>query len=244
MLIRRSKALIISLFYKKAAYLIDSFSAFLNRSSKTKVFCIGLNKTGTTSLEAALRQLDYNLGNQRKGEILIDDWAQKKYKRIIKFCETADAFQDIPFSLSDTYKVLDEHFPNSKFILTIRDDGEKWYKSLVNFHSKLYADGNRIPTTQDLREAFYITKGRPLKTIPLIFNTTKDKPYDKHVLIDFYYSHIENVKDYFGNSPEKLLIINVAQTKDYFRLCDFLETSPVGEGFPWLNKTSKNDTSN
>ena len=108
----------------------------------------------------------------------------------------------------------------------------------------MYADGERIPTTKDLEKAFYITKGRPLKIIPLIFNSTEDQPYDKHVLMNFYYDHIEKVKNYFYNDPKKLLIINVAQTKDYFKLCEFLEIQPVGNGFPWLNKTHKDDSRN
>lgn len=33
-----------------------------------KIFCIGANKTGTTSLGHTLKQLGFNLGNQRHAE--------------------------------------------------------------------------------------------------------------------------------------------------------------------------------
>ena len=87
---------------------------------RPKVFCIGQNKTGTTSVEAVLKQLGYKMGNQAKAELLIHDWAKRDFKEIVKFCRSADAFQDIPFSNDFTYEILDYAFPDSKFILTVR----------------------------------------------------------------------------------------------------------------------------
>jgi hypothetical protein len=69
-----------------------------------KIFCIGRNKTGTTSLEQALRGFGYRLGNQRQGELLLDDWAHRDFRRIVDLARSADAFQDIQFSLRSTYK--------------------------------------------------------------------------------------------------------------------------------------------
>ena len=94
------------------------------RARKNKVFVIGSNKTGTTSLGAALNNLGYQLGNQLEAEMLIDDWAKRDFRRIIKYCRTADAFQDIPFSLNFTFQAVDAAFPGSKFILSVRDDAE------------------------------------------------------------------------------------------------------------------------
>ncbi|MBV8658420.1 MAG: hypothetical protein JO142_11400, partial [Burkholderiales bacterium] len=76
-----------------------------------KVFCIGHNKTGTTSIDVALRSAGYRAGTQIEGERLIDDWAHGRFERIIDLCCQGDAFQDIPFSLKHTYRVLDETFP-------------------------------------------------------------------------------------------------------------------------------------
>ncbi|NNK80793.1 MAG: hypothetical protein HKO93_04780, partial [Flavobacteriales bacterium] len=64
----------------------------------SKIFCIGANKTGTTSVEKALIDLGYRMGDQKKALHLIEDYKRREFKPIIRFCKTADAFQDAPFS--------------------------------------------------------------------------------------------------------------------------------------------------
>src|SRR5690606_32403789 len=104
------------------------------------MFCIGLNKTGTTTLETGLKAFNYKMGDQKTGELLFKDWYKRDFKKIIALAKTADAFQDAPFSFPFTFIALDQHFPNAKFILTVRDSPEQWYKSLTTFHSKLWSD--------------------------------------------------------------------------------------------------------
>ena len=111
-----------------------------------KIFCIGCNKTGTTSLERELIELGYILGDQRQAELLYDaHYFKKNFGPIIEYCRTAEAFQDAPFSCPETYKYLDKAFPNSKFILSVRDDPEQWYRSLTEFHAKSFNEG-KLPT--------------------------------------------------------------------------------------------------
>ena len=50
-----------------------------------KVFCIGFPKTGTTSLEKALKDLGYRLGDQHQGELLVAAYAARNFKAIIDF---------------------------------------------------------------------------------------------------------------------------------------------------------------
>lgn len=112
-----------------------SFTQFRFRF-EPKIFCIGLNKTGTTSLAKSLKDLGYLVGNQADAELLIHEYAQRNFRPIVEYCYTAQAFQDIPFSLSYTYIILDHAFPGSKFILSIRKDENEWYQSLLRFHKK------------------------------------------------------------------------------------------------------------
>ena len=51
------------------------------RIQREKIFCIGLNKTGTTSWTQAMKNLGYLVGNERAGEVLFDDWVKKNYNR-------------------------------------------------------------------------------------------------------------------------------------------------------------------
>lgn len=80
--------------------------------ARQKVFCIGLGKTGTTSLKEALRILDYRLIR------LPLDW-----KGITDF----DAA--LPGVSAAMFAELDADYPGSKFILTLRDV-EGWLKSI------------------------------------------------------------------------------------------------------------------
>jgi hypothetical protein len=205
--------------------------------SKEKIFCVGLGKTGTTTLEQVFKDLGFKVGDQRTGENLIGDWAKRDFKKIIKLTHSADAFQDTPFSLPYTFIVLDQYFPNAKFILSVRDSAEEWYDSLTRFHSRIWADGNRVPTREDLKSATYIYKGRPFDANRLQFQTPESDPYQKEWLLSYYKRHIANVQDYFRHRPEKLITINVKDQDDFTRLCDFLGKVKPYEEFPWLNKT-------
>ncbi len=206
--------------------------------NKSKIFCIGLNKTGTTTIEQVFRDLDFSVGVQRIAEFLVDDWAKRDFKKLITYCNTAKAFQDVPFSLPYTYVVLDQYFPNSKFVLSIRNSPEEWYNSITKFHSKKWSPNNNCPPTiEDLKQARYIYTGRPYIMNRLYYTTPESDPYNKDYFLAYYNRHIQEVKDYFRHQPEKLCIVNVSVEEDYFRLCEFLGKNPKTDGFPWLNKT-------
>ena len=121
-------------------------------------------------MQVPLQQLDYQVAPQLPGELLLEDWLQKRYGRIVDFARFAgDAFQDIPFSLPDTYKHLDQAFPESKFILTIRPSADEWHQSLTRFHSKIF--GGKLPERQDLEHSKYVKKGWMYKVIKSLYNT-------------------------------------------------------------------------
>ena len=211
-----------------------------SKRNAPKIFCIGLNKTGTTSLEAELKDHGFRMGNQHSGEDLVEEWAKRDFKKIIKLAYSADAFQDAPFSYPYTYQALDMHFPNAKFILTIRDNFEQWYQSITRFHSKLWADGVRIPTADDLKKARYRYVGRPYRGNRLLFDTPESSPYEKEGLRRYYESHNRAVAEYFRHRSDRLLIINLSEDLAYKHFCSFLGLEPRGSNFPWLNKTNSN----
>ncbi|MFL0352403.1 sulfotransferase [Xanthomarina sp. GH4-25] len=209
----------------------------LFKKPKEKIFCIGHNKTGTTTIEAVLHGFGYKLGNQIEGELLLDAWHARDFNKIIKFCNTAQAFQDIPFSLPYTYQHLDVAFKNAKFILTERDNAEQWYVSLTKFHSKLWADGETIPTAMHLKQASYRYKGYSFNANRYIYPTPENDIYNKDLMMRFYLNYNQTVKDYFKSRPEKLLVINVSKSTDYAKLCQFLGQPITRTDFPWKNKT-------
>lgn len=206
--------------------------------NKPKIFGIGANKTGTTSLNKAMKDLGFIVGNQRRGELLLEDWAQRDFSKIIKLCYTAEFFQDVPFSLPYTFVALDQQFKNSKFILTERDSAEQWYNSISKFHAKKWGENGRIPTQEDLENAPYIYKGRAWRSNRLVFETPANDPYQKETMCQFYTNYNKSVKEYFRFRPNDLLVLNVSKKGAYRELCDFLNIETTRNEFPWENKTN------
>lgn len=201
-----------------------------------KVFCVGRNKTGTTSLTKAMAHLGYVVGDQHSGEKLIRAWGMRDFSRIASYCKFGQFFQDIPFSLPYTFQAVDMFFPGSKFILTIRD-AESWYNSMVKFHRLDKVHGNKAYSLEMLKDASYCYKGFAYDTKVLVYDLPGDDPYHKKTLIDHYDFHNRMVKDYFKNRPEDLLILDLSKKMAHRKLCDFLEIPSISDEFPWENRT-------
>lgn len=203
---------------------------------KKKVFCIGRNKTGTTSLKKAFEDLGYIVGNQREAELLSSDYFKNDFSNIIEYCKKSEVFQDIPFSYPETYKVLDITFPGSKFVLSIRDNPEQWYKSVTTYHSKLFGRG-QVPTADDLKNATYVYEGWMWYNISNLYKTTEQDPYHKETLIQHYIKYNHDVQEYFKGRDNDLLVINLSEEDAYNKFCSFLKVKSPFKDFPWANKT-------
>lgn len=207
-------------------------------SGKQKIFCIGRNKTGTTSLEQVFKDFGYKVGVQSEAELLMDDWAVRDYRRIVQYCNTADAFQDVPFSLDFTYQILDYAFPDSKFILTIRNNADEWYKSLVRFHSKLLGV-NGPPTANDLKNSPYRRMGWMWRNAQYIYGVNESTLYDKEIYKAHYTNHNNQVLEYFRFRPQDLLVLNLSDASAMQSLCEFLGIKYDGRVMPHLNKSGE-----
>ena len=197
-----------------------------------KIFCIGANKTGTTTLEVILTTLGYRLGDQSAAEVQVTrEVLEGDTVSFVDLCNKSDAFQDLPFSMFDVYITADVLFPKSKFILSERDP-EDWFLSLKNFHQKVFEleDMGRL-TEQDVIDKF----GR---TVPGLFHYLAskqlinfggkkpfvdwDKLYDRDVYVADYVARNNRIKQYFSNRPEDLLVIDVTVEQDTRLINDFL----------------------
>lgn len=199
---------------------------------RRKVFCIGYNKTGTTSLGHVLREYGLQLPNQQYQErkTTLAAW-RNDYRPLRKLILGYDAFQDLPFSQGETYVACDALFPDSRFILTIRDPDE-WFDSLVRFDTKRYG----WCTTEDANEAFflghkhYLEKNYCYEGLKMLLRTVQGSAthvdwsllYDRSHYIQRYQRRNESILRYFANRPEKLLVIDLSLEKDTRRIRDFL----------------------
>jgi hypothetical protein len=207
-----------------------------NRSGP-KIFCVGRNKTGTTSLMKAFQDLGYVVGDQRTAENLYDQhYFKREFAPIIAYCQSAQVFQDVPFSCPHLFVALDQAFPGSKFILTVRDEADQWYSSLTRFHAKLWGTDGAPPTASELRAASYIRTGWASNLMKL-YGTTDAEPYHRETLIAHYERHNAAVREYFRYRPQDLLEINVSAPDSYRAFIDFLGVRSPFDSFPWENRT-------
>ncbi len=208
----------------------------LRLHGRQKIFCIGQNKTGTTSLMRAFRDLGYVVGDQRRAELIYDRYYfEGNFKPLIRYCRTAQVFQDVPFSCPDTWRHLDRAFPGSRFILSVRDDAHQWYESLTRFHSRLFGQDGRLPTVEDLRRASYVRPGFMANIIKMR-GTPEHDPYNRDILIAHYERHNRDVIAYFSERPDDLLVINLASPGAYRKFTRFLGINSPYRDFPWENR--------
>jgi hypothetical protein len=220
---------------------------------KQKVFCIGDNKTGTTTMEAVLSNLGYQLPLQILQEhYTVEDYFLGNFEPLKQICSHYDAFQDLPFSQGVVYNVLDYMFPNSKFILTVRNS-EKWFTSLVTFHlvgllsevgvydindfkESSFKDKNIYVTTDYLYNQFkkYVVF---LKESEIVYDWSL--LYNKEYRINLYETRNREIVQYFERRSDQLLVIDVTVEKDTSKIIDFLGISDIKPTImPHMNKTN------
>jgi hypothetical protein len=222
---------------KIKSYVIRNVIQPFNARNKVKVFCIGMNKTGTTSLGRTFRELGFEVGNQTKAERLLPEYRLGNFDAIIRYTKSAQVFQDIPFSLPNTYRYLRETYPNAKFILTVRDNPEQWANSLKKFHSKVYGKGN-APTYEQLKNSSYVYRGFALDAMECL-QVSKEDPYEKTNLMRTYNKYNSDVEEHFMEFKGCFLKLNLSDKDSFQQFIDFLGIQTNMTNFPWENKTSE-----
>ena len=178
----------------------------------TKVFGIGLSKTGTTSLARALDIMGYRtrdyLGVTR---YIAGDLSSVNLEEI----DANDAFTDTP--IPSFYQQLDQQYPGSKFILTTRDmDG--WLKSCKKqFTERIVARQNEA--TSQLHTDLYGCFA-----------------FDPEKYASGYTRHVNGVLEYFKDRPEDLLVVDICGgEQNWVKLSAFLERPVPDMPFPVTN---------
>lgn len=177
------------------------------KPDQPRVFCIGWHKTGTSTLGLALIQLGYSVLGCRLD--MVHPLCRGDIKAVLDVAGQFDALQDVPWAA--LYRELDERYPGSRFILTERDDNA-WLQS-ASRHFK----NTEIPLHQWL-----YGYGR------LIGN---EKLY-----LERYRRHYREVREYFTNRPNDLLVMNLADGDGWEDLCCFLGHCIPRQLFPHENK--------
>ena len=174
---------------------------------KPKIFGIGLPRTGTTSLNQALKILGYKSFDHPI--LLYNNFDET-------FIEKYDALVDSPIPL--IYKDLDLRYPGSKFILTTRSL-DSWIESM----EWLYEHGSAKWYTS---EKIYSYRKEFLGTEKYNKTTLKNKFIDYH----------NDVNNYFSKREDDLLVIDVLDKDKFKSLCNFLGLEQVEIEYPRSNE--------
>lgn len=208
----------------------------LSRKNFNKLFCIGYNKTGTTSLEHVLKLLGYSMPNQMEQEIrLVRQVYAGNFEPLINFCNGYDVFQDMPFSQGLLYSQLDCLFPNSKFILTVRDSDE-WYESLLRFQKNGVLKKAGVTDLADVKEedfkdkSLYLYKNYTYENMKRHVATVEDSVlhhdfsllYDKTHRVSIYEERNHQIIKYFSDRPDDLLVIDLTKESSIEKVLKFL----------------------
>jgi sulfotransferase family protein len=172
--------------------------------SPTKVFGIGFQRTGTKTLGAALEILGYRVTgpNGHRDPKIRETVYQKAFGLVPKF----DAFKDNPWPV--LYRELDERYPGSKFVLTVRPT-DAWIRSAVG----------HFGTVDRPMEAWIYGVGCP--------------EGNEDVYVERYERHNREVIEYFAERPDDFLVLRVTEGEGWEKLCPFLGKDVPDVAFPF-----------
>jgi len=174
----------------------------------TRIFNIGLHKTATNSFHCAMQILGFSSGHWKNAH-----WAKKIWQDMTEIgtsitLEKNYALSDLPIPV--IYRELDKGYPNSKFILTIRDENN-WIESIKKHwnpeYNKFKNNWNHDPFSHKIHKILYGQKG-----------------FDQQIFLERYRKYNKEVIDYFKDRNEDFLILNMDNKEEnhWIALCNFL----------------------
>ena len=190
--------------------------------NKPKVFGLGLSRTGTRSLSAALHVLGFDTVHYPTDEATLATLIRgdARFPQLEHF----DGLTDI--TVSPYFEDLDRNYPGSKFVLTVRDE-EGWLRSCKNHWTGRDAfergEGDEHRVHMEIRRFLRAAVYASYEFEPVRFARA-------------YRRHVENVQRYFADRPRDLLVLNIAAGDGYEKLAPFLDVPIPASPFPHKGK--------
>lgn len=146
---------------------------------------------------------------------LIDDLIAGRLDRVLATAGEAESFEDWPWIL--LYRELDHAFPGSKFILTVRDP-DRW---LSSYRAMLDAEGKPDALLTRYRSFIF---GQPFESLT------------GQGMVDRVARHNREVREYFTDRPDDLLVVDWEKGDGWAQLSAFLGRPAPELAFPHLNR--------
>lgn len=172
----------------------------------TRIFGIGMHKTGTTSLHTALKILGIDSAHWQGAHWAKAIWREMNNDGWSETLERHYALCDLPITL--LYKQLDKAYPGSKFILTLRDP-VRWLESVRRHWN---------PKFNKFREG-WDSDAFTNRIHKILYGQTD---FDADVFYARYHQHNIEVFEYFRDRPADLLTMSMDRGAGWPELCKFL----------------------
>lgn len=176
-------------------------------TAQAKIFQIGFNRCGTTTLknffeDNGIKSLHNAAGapaakffaNYKIGERILNG----QYQDYIAYFDMEDVYADPPIYIAQRlFKKLDKQYPGSKFILNIRNKNH-WLQSRSN-----------LLTHKNEGYLEYLANYYALSNVQLL-----------NMWSNQWDEHIKQVMQYFKDRPQDLLVFDI-ERDDPQKICDF-----------------------
>lgn len=182
-----------------------------------RVFCVGMNKTGTSTLKHCFEILHlgpiaspktYDREIRRQIEHF---YKHKTYDEMLDLAEHYKAFEDRPWNMWTMYRHAHQRFPDSRFILTVRDP-ESWWRSTER----------------------WITVTKPGVMARYEQHLRVHEP-SKESMTESYLRYNSEVQAYFEGTGQ-LLVMDIEKGDGWEKLCAFLGLPVPDREFPHANR--------
>jgi hypothetical protein len=182
-----------------------------NRPERPRIFGIGLNKTGTSTLDKALTILGFSslhFGGQAAHDA-VKRAIDEAVPLLTYLDQRYDAYSDIGL-LSRRFRMLDAQYPGSKFILTVRPM-EAWIDS-----RRRHVQRNVARQSAGQYDGTFVV--------------VDEKKWEAE-----WQLHMSRAHQYFVGRDD-LLEVDFTRQSEWQPLCDFLGVSVPSRNFPWVNR--------
>lgn len=210
-----------------------------------KIICLGLNKTGTSSIKKAFEDLGFKVYPQSHNDsnFLHNYFTGKNVGTAIDFMEQTNHtfFKDIPWSCPGISEKIIRYTPNSKFILSVRENPEKWINSVKRFWTDILKDGEIDYTyIADVKFLDYDYKIPIYGYLYGMFKSWNLEKYDgtfDEKLYQVYINHNNSVRKTLNKYNCDWIEIDVSKEGEHKKLTDWLGIYSDKINFEHINKT-------
>ena len=182
-----------------------------------RVFCVGMNKTGTSTLHHCFEALKLTpiaspkaYGPQERRQI-DHFYKNKSYDAMLDIAARYKSFEDRPWNMWTMYRQAHERFPDSRFILTVRES-QSWWRSTERWIT--------------------VTKPEVLARYQLHLRV---HDANKESMVESFERYNREVEAYFKGTG-RLLVIDVEKGDGWEKLCGFLGVPVPNLEFPHANR--------